>query len=221
MQMWAHQSTALTIPSNSRGAGGLVLWHARGHRGKRRGRCHATHDQRQIHLPCRLAGSGGGRACSLLSTPCPKSFPQYHIQSFWPDGIYTAPTDAALAFDVEAVKTFGLNMIRLHQKVGHAAIADHGLANASLFSFNHATPPSQKTNISQVNPERWYWVADKLGIVVMQDMPQVGMGTGSAAPSKTIFPNPSLPSPLRHKALWRCRVYAECRAVLPGPCCHD
>ena len=38
-------------------------------------------------------------------------------QSFWPDGIYTAPTDEGLASDVEAVPMFGLNMIRLHQKV--------------------------------------------------------------------------------------------------------
>ena len=38
-------------------------------------------------------------------------------QSFWPDGIYTAPTDDALAYDLEAVRTFGMNMVRLHQKV--------------------------------------------------------------------------------------------------------
>ena len=38
-------------------------------------------------------------------------------QSFWPDGLYTAPTDEALAFDLVSVKTFGLNMVRLHQKV--------------------------------------------------------------------------------------------------------
>lgn len=38
-------------------------------------------------------------------------------QSFWPDGQYTAPTDEALAYDIEAVPMFGLNMIRLHQKV--------------------------------------------------------------------------------------------------------
>ena len=38
-------------------------------------------------------------------------------QSYWPDGILTAPTDAALAFDITAIKTFGLNMVRLHQKV--------------------------------------------------------------------------------------------------------
>lgn len=38
-------------------------------------------------------------------------------QSFWPDGLYTAPTTEGLEFDVAAVKTFGLNMVRLHQKV--------------------------------------------------------------------------------------------------------
>jgi len=38
-------------------------------------------------------------------------------QSWWPDGQYTAPTDAALASDLVAVKTFGMNMVRLHQKI--------------------------------------------------------------------------------------------------------
>ena len=60
-------------------------------------------------------------------------------QSWWPDGQYTAPTDAGLAYDVEAVPMFGLNMIRLHQKV---------------------------------NPERWYYHADKLGVLIFQDMVQ-------------------------------------------------
>jgi len=60
-------------------------------------------------------------------------------QSFWPDGQYTAPTDDALAFDLKAVKMFGLNVVRLHQKV---------------------------------NSERWYYYADRLGIVILQDMIQ-------------------------------------------------
>lgn len=60
-------------------------------------------------------------------------------QSWWPDGQYTAPTDEALAYDLEATKMFGLNMIRLHQKV---------------------------------NPERWYYHADRLGLAIFQDMPQ-------------------------------------------------
>jgi len=38
-------------------------------------------------------------------------------QSWWPDGQYTAPTDEALKSDLRAVHDFGLNMVRLHQKV--------------------------------------------------------------------------------------------------------
>ena len=60
-------------------------------------------------------------------------------QSWWPDGQYTAPTDAALASDVRAVDVFGLNLVRLHMKV---------------------------------NPERWYYHADRAGVVVFQDMVQ-------------------------------------------------
>jgi hypothetical protein len=38
-------------------------------------------------------------------------------QSWWPDGQYLAPGDEALASDVVVLKTWGMNMIRLHQKV--------------------------------------------------------------------------------------------------------
>jgi hypothetical protein len=38
-------------------------------------------------------------------------------QGFWPDGLYTAPTDAALKFDIEAVQRMGGNMLRKHVKV--------------------------------------------------------------------------------------------------------
>jgi len=69
----------------------------------------------------------------------PSFFAGWLDQSFWPDGIYTAPTDAALASDLEAVKTFGFNTVRLHQKI---------------------------------NPERWYYHADRLGVIVFQDMVQ-------------------------------------------------
>lgn len=60
-------------------------------------------------------------------------------QSFWPDGLYAAPTDEALEFDIKVLKDFGMNVIRLHQKI---------------------------------NPERWYYHADRLGVVVLQDMVQ-------------------------------------------------
>ena len=59
-------------------------------------------------------------------------------QGYWPDGIYTAPTDEALQFDLEMTKKFGFNMTRKHIKV---------------------------------EPARWYYWTDKLGLLVWQDMP--------------------------------------------------
>lgn len=58
-------------------------------------------------------------------------------QGFWPDGIYTAPTDEALRFDIAAIKGMGFNTIRKHIKI---------------------------------EPARWYYHADKLGMLVWQDM---------------------------------------------------
>ncbi len=59
-------------------------------------------------------------------------------QGFWPDGLYTAPTDEALRSDIEITKKLGFNMARKHVKV---------------------------------EPERWYYWTDKLGLLVWQDMP--------------------------------------------------
>ncbi len=59
-------------------------------------------------------------------------------QGWWPDGLYTAPTDEALLFDIRKTKDFGFNMIRKHVKV---------------------------------EPARWYYHADRTGILVWQDMP--------------------------------------------------
>lgn len=38
-------------------------------------------------------------------------------QGFWPDGLYTPPTDEAMKFDIEAAKKMGCNMLRKHVKV--------------------------------------------------------------------------------------------------------
>lgn len=65
-------------------------------------------------------------------------------QGYWPDGLYTAPTDAALKFDVQAIKAMGFNTIRKHVKV---------------------------------EPERWYYYCDKLGLLVWQDMVPPGDAT--------------------------------------------
>ena len=59
-------------------------------------------------------------------------------QGWWPDGLYTAPTDEALKFDIQKTKDFGFNMIRKHVKV---------------------------------EPDRWYYYCDQLGMIVWQDMP--------------------------------------------------
>jgi hypothetical protein len=59
-------------------------------------------------------------------------------QGFWPDGLYTAPTDEALKYDIEVTKKLGFNLARKHVKV---------------------------------EPARWYYWCDKLGLIVWQDMP--------------------------------------------------
>jgi beta-galactosidase/beta-glucuronidase len=46
-------------------------------------------------------------------------------QGWWPDGLYTAPTDEALAYDVQKTKDFGFNMIRKHVKVEPARWYTH------------------------------------------------------------------------------------------------
>ena len=46
-------------------------------------------------------------------------------QGWWPDGLYTAPTDEALRFDLEMTKAFGLNMLRKHVKVEPARFYRH------------------------------------------------------------------------------------------------
>ena len=61
-------------------------------------------------------------------------------QGYWPDGVYTAPTDAALAFDLQKHKDLGFNMVRKHIKV---------------------------------EPQRWFYHADRLGLLVWQDIPSL------------------------------------------------
>ena len=68
-------------------------------------------------------------------------------QGFWPDGIYTAPTDKALRYDIEMTKKLGFNMARKHVKV---------------------------------EPERWYYWADKLGLLIWQDMPSANNKTNES-----------------------------------------
>jgi len=46
-------------------------------------------------------------------------------QGWWPDGLYTSPTDEALAYDIQKTKDFGFNMIRKHVKVEPARWYTH------------------------------------------------------------------------------------------------
>jgi hypothetical protein len=69
-------------------------------------------------------------------------------QGFWPDGLYTAPTDEALRYDIEMTKKWGFNMARKHVKV---------------------------------EPQRWYYWCDTLGLLVWQDMPS---GDRHVAPNR-------------------------------------
>ncbi len=68
-------------------------------------------------------------------------------QGFWPDGIYTAPSDQALRSDIEFLKASGFNLTRKHVKV---------------------------------EPDRWYYWCDKLGLLVWQDMPSGNNATADA-----------------------------------------
>ncbi|HHV10583.1 MAG TPA: glycoside hydrolase family 2 [Clostridiales bacterium] len=58
-------------------------------------------------------------------------------QGYWPDGLYTAPSDEALIFDIMKAKELGFNMLRKHIKI---------------------------------EPLRWYYHCDRLGMLVWQDM---------------------------------------------------
>lgn len=46
-------------------------------------------------------------------------------QGWWPDGLYTAPSDEALAYDLKKTKDLGYNMVRKHVKVEPARWYTH------------------------------------------------------------------------------------------------
>lgn len=62
-------------------------------------------------------------------------------QGYWPDGLYTPPSDEAMRYDLEITKRLGFNMVRKHVKV---------------------------------EPARWYYLCDQMGLLVWQDMPSGG-----------------------------------------------
>ena len=58
-------------------------------------------------------------------------------QGYYSDGMYTAPSDEAMIFDIQTAKDMGFNMLRKHIKI---------------------------------EPLRWYYHCDKIGVLVWQDM---------------------------------------------------
>lgn len=58
-------------------------------------------------------------------------------QGYWPESLYTAPSDDAMIYDIKTMKELGFNMLRKHVKV---------------------------------EPARWYYHCDRLGMLVWQDM---------------------------------------------------
>ena len=58
-------------------------------------------------------------------------------QGYFPDGLYTPPSDEAMVDDILQMKALGFNMLRKHAKI---------------------------------EPDRWYWHCDRLGMLVWQDM---------------------------------------------------
>ena len=81
-----------------------------------------------------------GKPCLLLNGK-----PYFHNgvldQGYYPDGLYTAPSDEAMIYDITLMKRMGFNMLRKHIKV---------------------------------EPMRWYYHCDRLGMLVWQDMPSGG-----------------------------------------------
>ena len=59
-------------------------------------------------------------------------------QGYWPDGLYTPPSEEAMIYDINKLKELGFNTIRKHIKI---------------------------------EPYRYYYYCDKIGMLVWQDMP--------------------------------------------------
>ncbi len=75
-------------------------------------------------------------------------------QGYYPDGLYTAPSDEAMVSDILQMKELGFNMLRKHAKI---------------------------------EPDRWYYHCDRLGMLVWQDM--VNGGIRRKIPLQKAMPN--------------------------------
>ncbi len=75
-------------------------------------------------------------------------------QGYFPDGLYTPPSEEAMLFDIEYTKRIGCNMIRKHIKV---------------------------------EPLRWYYTCDRLGMIVWQDMPNGALIDGEVVATLSLI----------------------------------
>ena len=58
-------------------------------------------------------------------------------QGYWPEGLYTPPSDGAVVRELQTIKELGFNLLRKHAKI---------------------------------EPQRWYYHCDRLGLIVWQDI---------------------------------------------------
>lgn len=107
--------------------------------------------------------------------------PYFHTgvldQGYWPDGLYTPPSDDAMVFDITTAKDLGFTMLRKHIKV---------------------------------EPLRWYYHCDRLGMLVWQDMVNGGH------PYRRWVQQPPAVAPVRFKDShysWFGRADAQARAA--------
>ena len=98
----------------------------------------AGEDRVESYFAMRKFGTVGHRDHRVLAL---NNEPYFHNglldQGYWSDGLYTAPSDDALAYDIQTMKRLGFNMLRKHIKI---------------------------------EPLRWYYHCDRLGMIVWQDM---------------------------------------------------
>ncbi|KAK4660367.1 hypothetical protein QC762_0018310 [Podospora pseudocomata] len=67
-------------------------------------------------------------------------------QGYWPDGLHLPPTLEAMVYDLELIKSLGMNLVRKHIKI---------------------------------EPDLFYEACDRLGLLVMQDMPSMRVHTNA------------------------------------------
>lgn len=95
-------------------------------------------------------------------------------QGWWPDGLLTPPSDAAMRYDMNVLKDMGFNMLRKHIKV---------------------------------EPSRYYYYADSLGLLIWQDMVSgfntAERGTQHVKPQATIDWKRPVESALQFEREWK------------------